>query len=266
MSRLTLVATQGYMDNVQSNQQSGNTADHWNYYRVMTLFDIIFDGQQSDAQQRWDTVKANMAAIADLANNQPDVYVICDDTQFWTVSPSNGQPTVFNAPDGTSHQFPSAVTCADTVNGLSQIAYRHHIGGVEYIALCTKQYSYPMDLSSITYQEGSNIMDTQTWSTTFFHEIMHVLPLNQVGDQSGGTAQGGERYGWQGIQDCRSTYSPLNPDSNKLFAMALSMEEWLWNTGTAVSFNAEYLRLGNHPTDNTIANLNLPAPNPGPWV
>lgn len=84
-----------------------------------------------------------------------------------------------------------------------------------------------------------------------------------------GTQQGGERYGWGGagsIQDCRSSYSPLNPDSNKFFAMALSMDEWIWNTGTAVSFNAEYLRLGNHPTDTQITNLGLPSPQPGPWT
>lgn len=136
--------------------------------------------------------------------------------------------------------------------------------------MCLKQHNYPLDLSSITYSEGTDIMSTQTWSTTFFHEIMHVLPLNQVGDQSGGTAQGGERYGWQGIVDCRSTYSPQNPDSNKFFAMALSMEEWIWNTGTASSFNTEYGRLGAFAQDpnvpSTIKNLALPSPAPGPWV
>lgn len=102
-------------------------------------------------------------------------------------------------------------------------------------------------------------------STTFFHELMHVLPLNQVGDQSGGTAAGGERYGWNDAISIRSSYGQNNPDSTKLFAMALSMEEWMWHSGTAVSFNAEYLRLGNHPTDTTIQNLNLPSPAPGPW-
>lgn len=158
------------------------------------------------------------------------------------------------------------MTCADSVNGLFQIGYQTNIGGVTYISLCTKQNTYPLDLSSVSYQEGTGIMDTQTWSTTFFHEIMHVLPLNQVGDQSGGTASGGERYGWSGIQDCRSTYSPLNPDSNKFFAMALSMEEWIWNTGTAVSFNAEYTRLSANPADTTINNLNLPSPAPGAWT
>lgn len=90
------------MDNVESNQQSSNAADHWNFYRVMTLFDVIFDGQRSDAADAWAAVQSNMAAIADLANNQPNVYVMCDDAQFWSVSPSNGQPTVFTAPDGTS--------------------------------------------------------------------------------------------------------------------------------------------------------------------
>lgn len=48
--------------------------------------------------------------------------------------------------------------------------------------------------------------------------------------------------------------------------MALSMEEWMWHTGTAVSFNAEYTRLDQNPADNTIQNLNLPSPAPGAWI
>lgn len=79
------------MDNVQTNAQSSNAADHWNFYRVFTLFDVVFDGQRSDAQDAWNKVQSNMAAIADLANNQPDVYVICGDSTFWSQSPSNGK-------------------------------------------------------------------------------------------------------------------------------------------------------------------------------
>jgi hypothetical protein len=47
--------------------------------------------------------------------------------------------------------------------------------------------------------------------------------------------------------------------------MGLAMEEYLWHSGSAVSFYNEYMRLGNHPTDLTISNLNLPQPNQGEW-
>ena len=81
------------MDDAQSNQQSSNDVDHWNFYRVFTLFDVVFDGQLSNAQDRWNTVRANMAALADLANNQPDVYVICDVSlhDWWQRSSNSSQ-------------------------------------------------------------------------------------------------------------------------------------------------------------------------------
>ena len=179
---LTSSTIQGYMDNAQSGQQSNDPKERWNFYRVMTLFDVLFDAKHSDAQNRWNTVRNSLSSLAGTGGSSaPNVYVICDDTKFWTVSPSNGNPTVFNAPDGTSHQFSSAMTCADSANGAYQIAYRHQIGGVEYVALCLQQNTLPLDLSKISYQEGTDITATQTWSTSFFHEIMHVLPLNQRG-------------------------------------------------------------------------------------
>lgn len=52
-------------------------------------------------------------------------------------------------------------------------------------------------------------------------QIKYVL-----GDSSGGVAEKGERYGWDGMQEVRSTYSFHNPDSLVIFAMALSMEEY----------------------------------------
>jgi hypothetical protein len=66
------------------------------------------------------------------------------------------------------------------VNGVMryQIAYRVNIGGTEFVSICHTQNNYPVSLSK-NYQEGSTIEDTQTWSTTFFHEIMHVLPLGR---------------------------------------------------------------------------------------
>lgn len=305
--------SQTFMDNAQSNEQSSDPKDRWNFYRVYTLFNSVFDATQGDAKSRWDTVRANMAAIAGLGSSQPDIYVLCDDANIWTVTPSNGNPTAWKAPGTFSspgvwepfedtpadqsgdqmegvqfeqkrvHEYSSAVTCQDGVNNRFQMAYQIKVADVDYIVLCTGNENHKVSLSEISYAEGTDIMDTQTWSTTFFHEIMHQLPLNQRGDNSGGAAAGGERYGWEGVREVRSTYSPLNPDSNKFFAMALSMEEWLWHTGVAVSFNAEYTRLAQmkleaqqqaqnnqNPDQTQITNTpidtyKLPSPAPGPW-
>ncbi|KAK5162931.1 uncharacterized protein LTR77_011092 [Saxophila tyrrhenica] len=260
-------AALGYMNNAESNMQSSDPVAHWNWYRVATLFDAIFGAQDAAANTRWDTVKSNLQALANLANNQPDMYVLCDDSQFWSVSPSQGQPTVFRNPvDNQAYNYPNGVmTCADSSpEGLYQIAYQINIGGTQFISICSRQNSYNSNLSP-GYSEGTTLDSLGTWSTTFLHEIMHALPLNQVGDSTGGTAAGGERYGWSGAVSIRQDYGERNPDSYRLFAMALSMEEWLWHSGQAVSFNAEYDRLDKDANDATITNLNLPSPAPGPW-
>jgi hypothetical protein len=63
---------------------------------VAAIFDALFDATSSGADARWQTVTNNLQAIADLANNQPDVYVICDDTQFFQTN-QNGD-VVFTSP------------------------------------------------------------------------------------------------------------------------------------------------------------------------
>ena len=88
-----------YMNNAQSNFQQGpNSKGIWDYYRVATLFDVLFDSQSPGADVRWNTVQSNLQAMADLVNYQPDVYVFCDDTQFFTNTPTNGGPTQFRNP------------------------------------------------------------------------------------------------------------------------------------------------------------------------
>ena len=79
-------------------------------------------------------------------------------------------------------------------------------------------------------------------------------------DQGGGSALGGERYGWSGTQSVRQSYAVENPDSLTYFALALSVDDYLWNTGISVSLQSEYTRLQGIPNDQTINNLNLPQP------
>jgi hypothetical protein len=66
-------------------------------YRTTTLFDALFDAQSAGADARWATVKTNLEAIANLANQQPDVFVFCDDTQFFAQN-QNGQGVTFRNP------------------------------------------------------------------------------------------------------------------------------------------------------------------------
>jgi len=78
-------------------------------------------------------------------------------------------------------------------------------------------------------------------------------------DQSGGGATGGERYGWVGSQEVRSTYATENPDSLTLYALALSLTSFLWNTGKAVSPQTQYAWLQQN-NQAVITNIGLPQP------
>jgi hypothetical protein len=89
----------------------------------------------------------------------------------------------------------------------------------------------------------------------------HVNDLIVATDQSGGVAEEGERYGWEGMQEVRSTYSIRNPDSLVLFAMALSMEEYLWNSGSAATLQTQFIKLQSDPAGRlVIQNLGLTPP------
>lgn len=82
------------------------------------------------------------------------------------------------------------------------------------------------------------------------------------GDQSGGVAVGGERYGWSGAQEVRTTYGTENPDSLVFYCLGLSFTGYLWYTGVAVSLQTEYQRLAADAQtgQQTITNLRLPQP------
>jgi hypothetical protein len=78
---------------------------------------------------------------------------------------------------------------------------------------------------------------------------------------AGGVAAGGERYGWDGMQEVRSTYSTTNPDSLVIFAMALSMEEYLWNSGSAATLQTQFTVLqSNLAGQLAIKNMGLTPP------
>lgn len=77
-----------------------------------------------------------------------------------------------------------------------------------------------------------------------------------LADQAGGSAPGGERYGWAGTQQVRTTYAVRNPDSLTLFALANTLTPYYWYTGVAQSQSTvyQYLQVNN---PHTIQNLQL---------
>jgi hypothetical protein len=111
-------------------------------------------------------------------------------------------------------------------------------------------------------------LESYVWPPTVKYQYQDCLTNTrlEVGDQTGGVGAGGERYGWVDAFSIRSQYGERNPDSTKLFAMGLSMEEYLWHSGTAVEFKSEYDRLSGKQGDPTIQNWNLPSPAAGPWI
>ena len=85
--------------------------------------------------------------------------------------------------------------------------------------------------------------------------------ITVVGDVAGGVAAKGERYGWAGTQEIRSTYSTPNPASLVIFVMALSMEEYFWNWGYATTTLTQFFDLYSRPKgQDTIKNLGLTMP------
>jgi len=69
-------AAGAYMDNAPGNQK-GDAKGHWDFYRVATLFDVIFGAQDGNSQGRWNEVRSNIQTIANLENTQPNAYVLC---------------------------------------------------------------------------------------------------------------------------------------------------------------------------------------------
>ncbi|KAF2096136.1 hypothetical protein NA57DRAFT_78907 [Rhizodiscina lignyota] len=259
-------AAGGYMDNAQANRDAPDQSKHWDYYRVLTLYDALFDGTQPDSQNRWNTVRANLNTMEGLANNQPDVWVSCDDTTLFGMDTVGSvSRTYFKDPSSKAKTYldnpPLMCGQGQMVNGqmTNQIGYRTTINGINLVIICAKQAGGDITLSQLQYQEGSDLYMQTTLSTVVFHEFLHVMIPSMVGDQAGGNAPGGERYGWDGSIAIRSSYSPQNPDSLVYFAMALSMEEYLWHTGKAVSLPTMYQWLQQNQ-QTTLQSAGLPKP------
>ncbi|KAF4629408.1 hypothetical protein G7Y89_g8736 [Cudoniella acicularis] len=250
-----------FMDSVDS-----KSASPWDYYRVITAFDAFFDAQQTDAQTRWNTVRANLKTMENVATPPMPIWVSCDDTTVFgydTVGMVSRQYFKDPATQAKTYIDPPIRLCAEgvVVNGETKYlsAYRSPLQDYNLLVICPKETSENILLSQLSYKEGDALYSQTTLSTTFFHEMAHVMIRDMKADTSGGIAADGERYGWGGTQEVRSTYSVQNPDSLTFYAMALSMEEYLWNSGSAVSLQSQYTLLQqNDPRP--IQNLNLPQP------
>ncbi|KAF2166823.1 hypothetical protein M409DRAFT_54604 [Zasmidium cellare ATCC 36951] len=247
------------MNSLDNGQSSG-----WDFYRTVVTFDSFFDATSPGAQTRWNDVKSNLGTMAAAPSTTRNVYVSCDDSALWTQA-QDGTLTFNDPSNGQSYPGYSTATtkrCADPViiNGTpnTQIGYRIQINNIEFVQLCLKQNGGDILLNQLSLAEGNNLDDETTLSTVLFHELTHALIDTMRGDSTGGQAAGGERYGWGGAQQVRSTYAVENPDSLTLYTLAMALTPYLWNTGKALSTVSEYQRLQQNEPQ-TIRNLNLPS-------
>jgi hypothetical protein len=266
-----------FMDKLEAGQ-----LDPWDNYRVATMFDVVFDAKQPDAKNRWSTVRTNLQIMENIATTQKTVWVSCDDTTLFSVEEEGSTSRQFFTDPYSKAKIytqPPVRQCADevVVNGVTkvQFGYRFKINNHNLLVICSgRNEKRPLTFDKLTYGMGSDLYSLMTVSAIFFHEMSHVLidssrsemmlkldHANEVivrGDVSGGVAAGGERYGWDGMLEVRSTYSTFNPDSLMLFAMALSMEEYLWNSGSAVTNQFQFAKLQSTPAGQlVIQNLGL---------
>ena len=63
------------------------------------------------------------------------------------------------------------------------------------------------------------------------------------GDDAGGEGKDGERYGFTDSVGLRETYPDKNPDTLMLFAQALQLSDWFWDTGLAESPKTRWNKL-----------------------
>lgn len=278
-----------YMDKAKSGQFKS-----WDYFAIISAFNAFFDATQPDADTRWLTVRKNLQTIEDIPLNEPPVWISCDDTTLFFRETDGRQ--YFKDPHNKAKTYmPTPVLlCADPVisNGQQnyQIAYRCQIPGTggNLIVICKDNSQVPSSsvLSQLNFKVGDDLFNQQTLSTIIFHELTHViqsmrskfqvvLDLSSIliraylttlivrGDSSGGLIPDGERYGWAGVMEVRSTYSIRNPENLVFFAKALSMEEYLWHTGkaeTARDIYAQAVKPGNQAGQHLIQNFGLTQP------
>ncbi|KAM5350657.1 hypothetical protein ACJ41O_007162 [Fusarium nematophilum] len=213
-------------------------SDPWEYLRVIGTYDTFFDIQHADTASRWDAVKTALTAMKSVSSTDY-VYMMCDDDYMWNTA-QDGQ-LFWNTPHNQNQNIPmpaSQLTCAKGNSGKNLVAYR--VGWdvrtadlPAYVVMCAKYNSGDIYLDGLKFEAGHSLDEYTTLTTTLFHEFLHVLISNMRGDMAGGVAAGGERYQVAGTQEVRSTYSPENPDSVTLFALAIAASEYYWLTTKA---------------------------------
>ncbi|KAF4970540.1 hypothetical protein FSARC_2449 [Fusarium sarcochroum] len=262
--------------NVMNNLDSGNLrqSDPWEYYRVAATYNTFFDENHPDGKARWIQVRDALTTMSQ-ASRQDNVYIACDDDFMYQTDANTGdimwqRPHEIQVPNAqVLNMGPNQMTCGKAhQQGKDLIGYRSDGGPTPtqqdpyYVIVCAKYQLSNVYLDSLTVQSGVSLDDYKSFTTTLFHEWLHVmLPQGMRGDMAGGTAQGGERYGVAGTQQLRSDYAPENPDSITLFAVALAASQWYWVTTQAESQQDVWNRL-NSDVDgrNVIQNLGLTYP------
>ncbi|KAH7139933.1 hypothetical protein B0J13DRAFT_609097 [Dactylonectria estremocensis] len=229
-----------YAFNRMESADSLKSTDPWEYLRVIGTFDTFFDLQHVEAATRWESVKTALSAMRTVSATDY-VYMMCDDAYMFNTA-ADGSMT-WNTPHDQTQNLPqssSQITCAKGNSGSNLVAYRigwpvRNAQYPAYVVMCAKYNSGDIYLDQLNFQAGHSLDDYTTLTTTLFHEFLHVLIPSMRGDTAGGTAAGGERYQVLGTQEVRSTYSPENPDSVTLFALALASDNFFWLTTKAES-------------------------------
>jgi hypothetical protein len=150
----------------------------WDIYRVATMFDIVFDAKQPDAEVRWSTVRTNLQTMANIATTKEKIWVSCDDTTLFGVDlVGSTSRQFFTDPYSKVKIYTDTQTgtpfrqCADgvVVNGVTRY---------QLVIICSGQNERrPVTLDRVTYGVGSDLYSLMTVSTIFFHEMCHVMLL-----------------------------------------------------------------------------------------
>ncbi|KAF4465707.1 hypothetical protein FALBO_7436 [Fusarium albosuccineum] len=243
-------------------------SDPWEYLRIIGTYDVFFDIQHPESATRWEAVRTALSAISKVSQTDY-VYMMCDDAYMWADQPDG--TLVWTTPHDQTQKIPMGadqVNCARAnTGGKNLIAYRigwpvRNEQNPAYVVMCAKYNSGDIFLDSLNFEAGHSLDEYTTLTTTLFHEFLHVLISNMRGDMAGGTAAGGERYQVAGTQEVRSTYSPENPDSIALFALAMSTDSFFWLTTKAETKQDVWNRFmsAGQEGQNMIVSLGLTQP------
>ncbi|RDL35919.1 uncharacterized protein BP5553_06531 [Venustampulla echinocandica] len=214
---------------------------------VLNTFDSFFGlGKGGDVCAK--NVIDTLDVVMNLRANEPRFTIYCSEDGLYHKTETNnkGGPIVESPGFQWIFQDPDApdirpqrmalgfMRCVDTAaNGLIQVAY---VSDRERIILCPSFASLP-DRSAnphIPLPDGTQLDDQRSKTTTMFHELLHIMAPDMVGDQSGGVAKGGERYNFAGIHSLAGPPDSVrNPHSIAMYCLALWLGGNDWSTGVA---------------------------------